>query len=96
MEDAQPLRQFKNGGRGFDLFSRRHTHSLHVFIFLAAFLTLAGVDPAASASAFRSPSFFNDASHRAAAAEPTDSYQPEVVCSSSKIDYGLTSRLAAT
>ncbi len=30
---------------------------------MAAFLTLAGVDPAASASAFRRPSLLNDASH---------------------------------
>jgi hypothetical protein len=30
---------------------------------LAAFLTLAGVDPAASASAFRRPSLLNEASH---------------------------------
>jgi hypothetical protein len=36
---------------------------------LAAFLMLAVVVPAASASAFKRPSFFNDASHRAAAAE---------------------------
>jgi hypothetical protein len=67
IEDAQPLRQFKNGGCYPNLSSRRHTHSLHVFfIFLAAFLTLAGVDPAASASLFRSPSFLNDVSYNAA------------------------------
>jgi hypothetical protein len=34
---------------------------------LAAFLTLAVVVPAASASAFKSPSLLNDASHKAAA-----------------------------
>jgi hypothetical protein len=66
MEDAQPLRQFKNGGCYPNLSSRRHTHSLHVFIFLAAFLMLAVVVPAASASAFRRPSFLNDVSHKAA------------------------------
>jgi hypothetical protein len=40
---------------------------LHILILLAALLILAVVAPAASASAFRSPSFLNDASHNAAA-----------------------------
>jgi hypothetical protein len=42
-------------------------HLLHTLILLAAFLTPAGVVLDASASRVRSPSFFNDASHRAAA-----------------------------
>jgi hypothetical protein len=39
---------------------------LHILILLAVFLILAVVVPAASASAFRRPSFLSDASHSAA------------------------------
>ncbi len=50
-----------------ELADTAYSNPLHTLILLAAFLMLAGVAPAASASLFRSPSFLNDVSHNAVA-----------------------------
>jgi hypothetical protein len=83
LEDTQTLRQFKNGGCGFNLLcGRRHIHPLHSLILLAASLMLAGVVPAASANAFKRPSLLNDASHNAAAAHTHGFCRPKHAYSS--------------